>query len=91
MIDGERNGTCLTEWSTLVDHALTEQFVEWLIDAMEAKVSKCLGVESSVNQVHLGVFNSTTIEVNVHPIIGNVCIVPLFKVVGIGISQEVPG
>ena len=91
MIDRERNGTCFTEGGTLVDHALTEQFVEWLIDAMEAKITKCLGVESSVNQVHLCVFNTTTIEINVHPIISNVCIVPLFKVVGIGVSQEVPG
>ena len=42
MIDRKSHRTGFTEWSALVDHPLTEQFVEGLIDAMK-KITKCLG------------------------------------------------
>ena len=73
-----------------VDHALAEQALEWFVHVVQPKIAKGLGPEACVDEVHLSVFNATTVEIDVHPAVGHLRIETHGLVVGVGIPQEVP-
>ncbi len=91
MIDREGDTTIGAIRCSLVDHALTEQFVERLVHRGQAQISQCFGHEAGVNEVHLCMFNASAIEVHLHPMVGNGLSEGLVVVERIGVAKEVPG
>ena len=73
-----------------VDHALTKQALEGLIDAVQAEVAHGFRPEPCIDEVHLGVLDASTIEIHVHPTRRHTSINGEVGVVGIGVAQEVP-
>jgi len=57
---------------------------------VQAEVSDSLGPEASVDEVHLGVLDASTVEVDVHPVVGHVSVEAGIRIIGIHVAHEVP-
>ena len=87
---GQGDTARLAEGSGFVDHPLAEQFVKRLVDVDQAEVTKRLGHEAGVDEVHLSVFNATAVKVDVHPMVGHRLGKGFLVVQGVGVAQEIP-
>ena len=87
---GQGDAARLAEGSGFVDHALAEQFVERLVDVNQAEVAKRFGHETGVDEVHLSVFNTTAVKIDVHPMVGHRLGKGFLIVQGVGVAQEIP-
>jgi hypothetical protein len=87
---GKGDPTGLAERRRFVHHALAEEFVERFVCACQSEVSKGLGHEASVDEVHLGVFDAPAVEIHLHPVIGDLLGKGFLVVESIGVAKEVP-
>ena len=87
---GQGDTARLAEGSGFVDHPLAEQFVERLVNVDQAEVAERLGHETCVDEVHLSVFNTTAVKVDVHPMVGHRLGKGFLIVHGVGVAQEIP-
>ena len=87
---GQGDTARLAEGSGFVDHPLAEQFVERFINVDQTKVPKRFGHEAGVDEVHLSVFDTTAVKVDVHPMVGHRLGKGFLIVHGVGVAQEIP-
>ena len=68
---GKGDAARLAERRRFVHHALAEEFIERFVRTRQSEVSKGFGHEARVNEVHLSVFNPSTVEIHLHPVVGD--------------------
>jgi len=57
---------------------------------MQTNIAQCFSPKSSINQMHLSMFNTSTIEIYIHPMVCNIFIERKIGLHGVSISKEIP-
>src|SRR4030042_296528 len=71
-------------------HSLMEQFLSRFTKIQQSNISQEFGVKSAIDKVHAGMFCSSYILVNRHPIFDFLLIKYFFGIFWVTISQEIP-